>query len=308
MTDLLAAPPDIDTRYARLRLVSPPAERSLRDSLERLGQLHPVVACRRDGALCLLDGFKRLRVAEEIKLEAVRVRVLELSETAAIAAVMSLNRAGRGLSDLEQAFCVRALVREHELSQVAVGELLGKHKSWVCRRLALAERLCSSVADDVRSGLITTTVARDVARLPRGNQPEVTAAIARGALTSREGAALITLYEQSNEGPQRLFLLRQPREALAAQQGQEAGRAFAPDPRLGPATQSTRRALYVCLRGMSELTTRLAAGRPCTWSPAERAVLGEVVEKVKAVAELLVGRLSASVLGLRAPGEEAPGE
>jgi len=147
-----------------------------------------------------------------------------------------------------------------------------------------------------------------VARLPRGNQPEVTAAIARGALTSREGAALITLYEQSNEGPQRLLLLRQPREALAAQQGQEAGRAFAPDPRLGPATQSTRRALYVCLRGMSELTTRLAAGRPCTWSPAERAVLGEVVEKVKAVAELLVGRLSASVLGLRAPGEEAPGE
>ena len=99
MTDLLAALPDIDTRYARLRLVSPPAERSLRDSLERLGQLHPVVACRRDGALCLLDGFKRLRVAEEIKLGAVRVRVLELSETAAIAAVMSLNRAGRGLSD-----------------------------------------------------------------------------------------------------------------------------------------------------------------------------------------------------------------
>ena len=208
------------------------------------------------------------------------MRVLELSETAAIAAVMSLNRAGRGLSDLEQAFCVRALVREHELSQVAVGELLGKHKSWVCRRLALAERLCSSVADDVRSGLITTTVAREVARLPRGNQPEVTAAIARGALTSREGAMLVTLYEQSNEGPQRLFLLRQPREALAAQQSQEGGRAFAPDPRLGPAT----------------------------WSPAERAVLGEVVEKVKAVAELLVSRLGASVLGLATAGEEASGE
>jgi hypothetical protein len=119
---------------------------------------------------------------------------------------------------------------------------------------------------------------------------------------------LIALYEQSNEGPQRLFLLRQPREALAGQQSQEGGRAFAPDPRLGPATQSTRRALYVCLRSMSELTARLAAGRPCTWSPAERAVLGEVVEKVKSVAELLVGRLSASVLGLATPGEEAPGE
>ena len=106
MTDPLYAPSAFDQRYARLRLVSPPAERSLRDSLERLGQLQPVIACRRGDALCLVDGFKRVRAGEAMGLGALRVRVLELSETAAIAAVMSLNRAGRGLSDLEQAMCV----------------------------------------------------------------------------------------------------------------------------------------------------------------------------------------------------------
>lgn len=296
MTDPLYAPSAFDQRYARLRLVSPPAERSLRDSLERLGQLQPVIACRRGDALCLVDGFKRVRAGEAMGLGALRVRVLELSETAAIAAVMSLNRAGRGLSDLEQAMCVSALVRDHDLSQVAVAVLLGKHKSWVCRRLALAERLCASVADDVRSGLITTTVAREIARLPRGNQPEVAAAIARGALTSREGAVLVALFEQSAEGPPRRFVLEKPREAVAAQLGREGAAACGHDPRLGPATQAMRRSLYACLRSMSELTSRLASCRPVDWTDTEREVLGEAVDKVKGVAELLVSRLGASVL------------
>ena len=36
---------------------------------------------------------------------------------------------------------MQALVREDGLSQVEAAELLGRHKSWVCRRLALLERL-----------------------------------------------------------------------------------------------------------------------------------------------------------------------
>ncbi len=62
---------------------------------------------------------------------------------------------------------VRGLCREMKLTQVQVAELLGRHKSWVCRRLALAERLAEPVQDDMRLGLVNATVARELARLPR---------------------------------------------------------------------------------------------------------------------------------------------
>lgn len=230
MTDLAYAPDQLDERYRRLRLVSPSAERAVRESLEKIGQLHAVIGCTREGGVALVDGFKRVHAARALGLCTLRVRVLELSETAAIAAVMSLNRTGRGLSDLEQALCVRALIRDHELTQVAVGELLGKHKSWVSRRLLLAEHLCESVAEDVRAGLVTTTVAREIARLPRGNQPAVSAAIAKAGLTSRQGAELIALFEKSADGVQRDYLLGNPREALAAHGTKEP--FVAHDPRL----------------------------------------------------------------------------
>jgi hypothetical protein len=41
-----------------------------------------------------------------------------------------------------QAYRKDTLIREDGLSQAEVAELLGHHKSWVCRRLALLERLC----------------------------------------------------------------------------------------------------------------------------------------------------------------------
>ena len=58
-------------------------------------------------------------------------------------------------------------------SQVEVAELLGRHKSWVCRRLALLEKLSAEVRQELEVGLLTPTAAREIARLPAGNQSEV---------------------------------------------------------------------------------------------------------------------------------------
>jgi hypothetical protein len=56
-------------------------------------------------------------------------------------------------------YCIiQALVREGGLSQVEVAELLGRHNSWVCRRLALIERLGPKAKDELRVGLLTTTL------------------------------------------------------------------------------------------------------------------------------------------------------
>ena len=60
-------------------------------------------------------------------------------------------------------------------------ELLGRHKSWVCRRLALLERLGEEAREDLRLGLLTPTAARSLVRLPVGNQVAVLTCIRRDA-------------------------------------------------------------------------------------------------------------------------------
>jgi ParB/RepB/Spo0J family partition protein len=261
----------LDERYARLRIVQPGAQRAVRDSMRRLGQLMPIVACERQAVFAVVDGFKRVAAARALGLDALRARVMPLGEAAAIAALVTFNRHGRGLSDLEEALVVKTLCREHSLSQVEVAELLGRHKSWACRRLSLAERLSEAVADDVRAGLISTTVAREVARLPRGNQADVATSIYRHALTSHEAALLVTLFARTSGAAQQRYVLDKPREALLALRPREP--APARDPRLGPETQALHQRLYGASRTSSNLCAHLAASAPSRWTVAERQVL-----------------------------------
>jgi len=169
------APSDIDRRFASLRLASPSEVRRLRASVEREGIRHPVVvssAVERDRWV-LLDGFKRVRVAEELGLPSVWAQTLSFDAMQSKAAIVRCNQAWPGLSDIEEAWVVRSLCREHGMTQPAVGRLLSRDKSWVCRRLKLAEALDSALQDDLRLGLLSATVARELSRLPRGNQLRV---------------------------------------------------------------------------------------------------------------------------------------
>src|SRR5436190_19548978 len=130
---------ELDERHRRLRIVQPRQDRAVTESLRRLGQLTAVVASKQDQTIVLIDGFKRLRASRELELPTLRVRIVELTIPAALAAMASLNGANRPLLDLEEAMIVKALCREHGLTQVEVAKLLGRDKSWVCRRLSLVE-------------------------------------------------------------------------------------------------------------------------------------------------------------------------
>ena len=59
-------PEDIGEHYGRYRLHIPEAERAMARSLERYGQLSPVIVCRRQGRYELIDGFKRLGAARHL--------------------------------------------------------------------------------------------------------------------------------------------------------------------------------------------------------------------------------------------------
>ena len=240
-------------RYRRYRLADATAEEAMARSLLRYGQLAPVTACWRQGHAELLDGFKRRTAAALVAWPTLQVRLLEVNEAQAKAAIFGLNSSGRRPNELEEAWIVQALVREDGLSQVDVAQLLDRHKSWVCRRLALLERLCDEAQADLRLGLLSAGLARQLTRLPVGNQAAVLAATRREQLTLVEVEGLIDLLHEAS-AEQHARLLHDPRAALV-----QAASVPGPvrDPRLSPAGNRLARQLHTVL----DLLRRLEQGQ-----------------------------------------------
>jgi ParB-like chromosome segregation protein Spo0J len=240
---------ELGERYRRYRLADPSAETAMAWSLSRYGQLAPVTACRRDGRAELLDGFKRRAAAAQIAWPTLSVRVLELDERRAKAAIFGLNSVGCRPRELEEAWLVQALVREDGLSQLEAAELLGRHKSWVCRRLALLERLCDAAQAELRVGVLSVGLARQLTRLPMGNQAAVLTAARRSTLTMTEVQGVIELLRGATP-EQEALLLQDPRAALVQAAGVPGP---VRDPRLSPAGNRLARQLGLLLDLLSRL-------------------------------------------------------
>jgi len=262
---------EIGECYGRYRLYLPEAERAMARSLERYGQLSPVVVCRRQDRYELIDGFKRLGAARSLaRMSHLSARLLEADERTAKAAIYGLNRAGGRTRELEEAWIIQALVREDGLSQVEVAELLGRHKSWVCRRLALIERLGAEAREELRVGLLSPTAARQLVRLPEGNQTEVLPVIRREALSVAELTGVVDLLLQSPGREQQAYVLTQPREALSQAKG------FLPavrDPRLSEAGNQIGKRLGILLDLLGRMEVWLAHRGRTGLTPQDRAVL-----------------------------------
>jgi ParB-like chromosome segregation protein Spo0J len=174
-----------------LRLCDEGAIRRMRDSLVREGQLMALVVFRRGDLLEVIDGLKRLRSAQQLGWRMLQVRELATDGAGAKAAVMILNQ-GHGLTELEESWLVRALYRDDQLTQPQIARLLVRDKSWVSRRLLLAEGLAETVAADVRLGLLGSTAAVCIARLPRCNQRAVTDLVMKQGLTRHQVDRVVT--------------------------------------------------------------------------------------------------------------------
>ena len=144
------------------------------------------------------------------------------------------------------------LVRENGMTQVEVADLLGRHKSWVCRRLALVEMLAGEVREDLRLGFLSTTVARSLLRLPAGNQSEVLAALHRDDVMDAELGGVVDLLLTAPGQPQQEYILAQPRQALK-QARHESGWAW--DPHLSQSGNHLVKRLSDILEGLGRIKT-----------------------------------------------------
>jgi ParB/RepB/Spo0J family partition protein len=206
---------DIGEKYGIYRIVSPRADAAMVKSMRKYGQITPVVCVKEPGGYELIDGFKRLRACRSLNQTTLRVKTMEVSGRVCKAALIQLNQSGRSINEMEEALVLQSLHREDGLTQVEIAALLGRDKSWVSRRIALMERLSEEVQEDIRLGLISVITARELAKLPRGNQREVADTILNRRYTTREAAQLVG-YLLSRPRWEYGAILASPWEVVAA--------------------------------------------------------------------------------------------
>lgn len=186
----------VGERYADLRIIQPAAEKSMQRSMQRHGQLTPVVVGKNGDGYEMVDGFKRLRAGRQLGYKSLKACVMAGGRRAMKAAIIYLNTKARTIADIESALVIRSLYRKDHLSQVEIAALLDRHKSFVCRRLQLVERLGDEVIEHLKLGLINITIGRELARLPAGNQASALATILKYGFTGKESAQLVGLLLQ----------------------------------------------------------------------------------------------------------------
>jgi len=269
---------ELGDQFRRYRLRVPQAVLAMAQSLRRWGQCAPIVATMREEKPQILDGFTRWEAAGQVRgMTTLSVRLLDVDDRRAKAAIHGLNQTGRRPHELEEAWIVRALVREDGLSQSEVAELLGRHKSWVCRRLALLEKLCAEVRQDLEVGLVSPTAAREIARLPAGNQSEVLDVSRREALNSDELSGVVSLLLESVTAEQKMFVLAKPREALG-HAGEPEQKGW--DPRLSTHGNRLSKQLAVLLDRLAGIENFLDCHGWTSLTAADRLVLGPIFQRL----------------------------
>jgi ParB-like chromosome segregation protein Spo0J len=197
-----------------LRLCDEGALRRMRGSLVQHGQLSALTVFVSGEGLSILDGFKRVRAARALGWRTLYARIDEVQGVDVKLRLMELH-ASRGLSELEQGWVVRSLYREDGLSQSQIAQRMGRHKSWVWRRLMLVESLEDAVQSQVRLGLMSARAAVAVSRLPRGNQEPASQVVMRRGLTVRQTDLLVAEVLATEAGA-RVALLAQRLETPPA--------------------------------------------------------------------------------------------
>jgi hypothetical protein len=202
---------------------------------------------------------------------------------------LGLNRGQRATRELEEAWIVQALVREDGLTQVEAAHLLSQHKSWVCRRLALLERLSAAVIEDLRLGLVGPALARQLTRLPAGNQQAVLTLTRRETLTAQEVSTVIDLLQGASE-EQAALVLAKPREALRQAQGLPTALR---DPRLSRAGNWLARHLTQASEALVRVENWLRTPNERELRTPDREILQPLLARVgdqaSVVAELVLG-------------------
>lgn len=270
---------------AGMRIVNPRHVFRIQNQMHLHGQLQPVVVRPFEGRYQVIDGIKRVYAAMELMMERLQCYVLDVDLQQAKVLVLSYNRSPKSMEVWEEAMVLGDLADRHGLSQQSLARLTGYSRSWVSRRLSLISRLSDQLASEIRMGVISSSQARALIKLPRGNQMEVARVITCWGLASRPSNALVEAFLKAKDSKQQRQILAHPEEVLT-EWSREPKRDI-DDGRPDDDGKDLMKAMRYALTALRSILSTLQAGRVEALKDSEKILITPEIEKLGQYAKQL---------------------
>lgn len=187
----------LDLRFAHTRIKRPAALAAMTASLERYGQISPVVVVG-EPPMVLVDGYLRVAALSRLGRDTILAEHWSCDEAESLIRIL-LRRQDRRRESIEEAWLIQELRERYHFTQDKVALLLGRHQSWVSRRLRLLESLPEEILESVRQGTVSTwgavRVLAPMARAIPEHARQLAVVLAKEHLGTRDLALLWKHYQ-----------------------------------------------------------------------------------------------------------------
>jgi ParB family chromosome partitioning protein len=274
---------DFDLSLSEIRIMNMARILQVEKSMRVHGQLQAVVARVHNGGYQLIDGFKRYYAAEDLLMETLQCRLLEIDLSQAKVLLLSYNRPHQSMEAVEEAMVLQDLQITHTLDQRSLAELTGYSRSWVSRRLSLIDKMDEDVCSEIMMGVLTSSHARALIKLPRGNQGEVARVIANYALSSRQSDVLAEAFLKAKDEDQQCYILAHPEKVLDRDHQDPEYEVY--DARLSSYGNDVMQSMVDVQHGLQILLSRLDDYRFGMFNEPEKVIITPTLRKVSGYAE-----------------------
>jgi ParB family transcriptional regulator, chromosome partitioning protein len=200
----------LELRFAGARLIEPQAVEKLARSIERDGQIVPLIVvgsspnssdAKGSERLVLIDGYRRVAALSRLGRDRASVERWACDLAEAVLGVLARTQS-RSFAAIEEALLLRELTQGLGLSQLQVARRCGRDDSWVNRRLQLLSGLPESGLSAVRAGRLSTwAAARVIAPLARASgahAEQLLAALEKAPLSTRQLSQWFDHYQKAS--------------------------------------------------------------------------------------------------------------
>lgn len=276
----------LDLSLLEMRIVNPAWVSRVQDSMFLHGQLQPIVVRPHEGGYQVIDGGKRVYAASELIMKTLQCYVLDVDIKQAKLLVLSYNRPHQSMEVWEEAMVLQDLLQKHDLNQHSLANLTGYSRSWVSRRLSLISKIDEQVVTEIKMGVINSSQARALIRLPRGNQMEVARVITSWNLPSRLCNMLVDAFLSAGNKQQQKYILAHPGEVFS--RSKPGLPLDMDDPRLGRYGNDLVKSIQHVVSSVRHVLLYMQERRFVTLKETEKIIITPEIRQVQAHAKSLI--------------------
>lgn len=192
----------LNLSYRHIRVQNAQAVMRMADSMQRYGQIMPILVVAADPPRhTLIDGYLRAAAARRLGQDTLLSHIWHGDEKHALCHIL-VHDDQRRWDIFEQAGLIKELLTRHQVSQRELSRLLGKDPSWVSRRLAVLETLPDQLLSSVQRGRISswaaTRVLTPMARANADHAKRLADSLMKHHFSTRQLFIFFKHYQRSN--------------------------------------------------------------------------------------------------------------